>query len=197
MIATLKHFPGHGDTDADTHLGLAVVAHDRAELDRVELVPFRLGIAGGAQAVMTSHIELPALDAAPATPATFSQAIVGRPAARRPRVRRPRLHRLDVDGGGEKARRRRAKAPCAPFSRAPTKCCTRPIRSRRSPALKDAVASGRISAERLDASVRRILRAKAFVGLDAESRGRSRESCPIASAGARTRPWPTRSPRDR
>ena len=76
MIATLKHFPGHGDTDTDTHLGLAVVAHDRDELDKVELVPFRLGIAGGAQAVMTSHIELPAIDAAPATPATFSSKIV-------------------------------------------------------------------------------------------------------------------------
>ena len=64
MIATLKHFPGHGDTDVDSHLGLPVITHSRDRLDRIELVPFRAGIAAGVGAVMTAHIELPALDAA-------------------------------------------------------------------------------------------------------------------------------------
>ncbi len=48
MIATLKHFPGHGDTDVDSHLGLPLIAHPRERLDRVELPPFRAGIAAGA-----------------------------------------------------------------------------------------------------------------------------------------------------
>jgi beta-N-acetylhexosaminidase len=75
VVATLKHFPGHGDTAVDTHLGLATVPHDRARLDRVELSPFRAGIQAGAAAAMVAHVEMPALDATPG-PATFSQPIV-------------------------------------------------------------------------------------------------------------------------
>jgi beta-N-acetylhexosaminidase len=75
VVATLKHFPGHGDTSVDTHLGLATVPHDRARLDRVELAPFRDGIAAGADAAMVAHVEMPALDPVPG-PATFSRPIV-------------------------------------------------------------------------------------------------------------------------
>lgn len=75
VAATLKHFPGHGDTAVDTHLGLATVPHDRARLDRVELAPFRAGIQAGAASVMVAHVEMPALDST-AGPATFSQPIV-------------------------------------------------------------------------------------------------------------------------
>jgi len=62
MIATAKHFPGHGDTATDTHIGLAVIEHPRSHLDQVELPPFRAAIDAGAGAVMSSHIALPALD---------------------------------------------------------------------------------------------------------------------------------------
>src|SRR5947209_4507116 len=62
MIATAKHFPGHGDTATDTHLGLAVIEHPRAHLDQVELPPFKAAIEAGVGAVMSSHIALPALD---------------------------------------------------------------------------------------------------------------------------------------
>jgi beta-N-acetylhexosaminidase len=67
--ATLKHFPGHGDTDVDSHLGLPVIQVARSRLDSVELVPFRAGIAAGAAGVMTAHIALPRAygDSAPAT----------------------------------------------------------------------------------------------------------------------------------
>ena len=75
VVATLKHFPGHGDTAVDTHLGLATVPHDRTRLDKVELAPFRQGIQAGAAAVMVAHVEMPALDPTPG-PATFSQPIV-------------------------------------------------------------------------------------------------------------------------
>lgn len=67
--ATLKHFPGHGDTDVDSHLGLPVINVPRARLDAIELVPFRAGIAAGAASVMTAHIALPMVygDSVPAT----------------------------------------------------------------------------------------------------------------------------------
>ena len=76
MLATAKHFPGHGDTGVDTHLDLAVVEHARARLDAVELVPFRAVIAAGIDAVMSSHIRLPALDPTEGRPATLSRPIL-------------------------------------------------------------------------------------------------------------------------
>jgi beta-N-acetylhexosaminidase len=76
MIATLKHFPGHGDTDVDSHLGLPLIPHPRDRLDAIELPPFRRGIEAGAGAVMTSHIALSALEPQADTPATFSAAVV-------------------------------------------------------------------------------------------------------------------------
>lgn len=65
-IATLKHFPGHGDTAVDSHRSLPVLPFDRARLDALELVPFRAGLEAGARAVMTAHLSVPALDATPA-----------------------------------------------------------------------------------------------------------------------------------
>lgn len=59
MIATLKHFPGHGDTREDSHMELPSLPFSLQRLDSVELVPFRAGIASGARAVMTSHLALP------------------------------------------------------------------------------------------------------------------------------------------
>ena len=74
-LATIKHFPGHGDTDVDSHRGLPIIEHPRERLNRVELPPFRAGIAAGAAGVMTGHIQLPALEPAADTPATFSHRI--------------------------------------------------------------------------------------------------------------------------
>lgn len=73
--ATLKHFPGHGDTETDSHLALPVVRSDMERLRRVELVPFEGGIAAGASAVMTAHIALPAIGG-DSTPATLRPAIM-------------------------------------------------------------------------------------------------------------------------
>ena len=67
VIATAKHFPGHGDTDVDSHHGLPAVGHERARLDRVELAPFAAAIRAGVPAIMTAHIVFAALDDAPAT----------------------------------------------------------------------------------------------------------------------------------
>lgn len=74
VAACAKHFPGHGDTAQDSHLALPVVDLSAAELRERELVPFRAAVEAGTRTVMTSHILLPQLDAA--LPATFSHPIV-------------------------------------------------------------------------------------------------------------------------
>ncbi len=74
VAACVKHFPGHGDTTADSHLAMPRIDADRATLDARELVPFRAAIEAGVATVMTSHILVPALD--PNGPATFSRAIL-------------------------------------------------------------------------------------------------------------------------
>ncbi|HEX4936192.1 MAG TPA: glycoside hydrolase family 3 N-terminal domain-containing protein, partial [Gemmatimonadaceae bacterium] len=75
-FATAKHFPGHGDTDVDSHAGLPVVSADWARFQRVELVPFRAAIQAGAGLVMSAHIALPALEGDSTTPATLAPRIM-------------------------------------------------------------------------------------------------------------------------
>lgn len=55
-MAAVKHFPGHGDTTVDSHLGMPVLAHNRERLDAVELKPFRAAIENGVEMIMTAHI---------------------------------------------------------------------------------------------------------------------------------------------
>jgi beta-N-acetylhexosaminidase len=75
VLATAKHFPGHGDTAVDTHLNMAVINASRERLESLEFVPFRAAIQAGVDAIMTAHIAVPAL--APADlPATLSPAIL-------------------------------------------------------------------------------------------------------------------------
>jgi beta-N-acetylhexosaminidase len=76
MLTTAKHFPGHGDTATDSHLGLAQVTGDRARLDTVELPPFRRAIEAGVDAVMVAHVTIPALDSEANQVATTSTSIV-------------------------------------------------------------------------------------------------------------------------
>ena len=164
IIATIKHFPGHGDTDVDSHIGLPVLTFDRTRLDRLELVPFKRAIDSGAQAVMAAHIELPSLDPAPSTPATFSSAIVGR------------LLRDDLGFRGVEytdSMSMDAVVKLSPpdegavraFLAGADQILHSPDPIAAFDGLKRAVESGRISKARLDDSVGRVLRAKAFAGL--------------------------------
>lgn len=75
VLATAKHFPGHGDTGTDSHLDLPTVAHDRARLDTVELLPFRAAISAGVRSVMIGHLLVPGLDASRSFPSSLSPAI--------------------------------------------------------------------------------------------------------------------------
>ena len=76
MLATAKHFPGHGDTEVNSHLALPAVTATRARLDSVELRPFRAAVDAGVGAVMTFHGSMPALDAS-GVPATLSPTVIG------------------------------------------------------------------------------------------------------------------------
>lgn len=75
VAATVKHFPGHGDTSQDSHHELPTVPHDRERLDRLELVPFREAVRQGVDAVMTAHLLFPAVEPEP-LPATLSPRVL-------------------------------------------------------------------------------------------------------------------------
>ncbi|MNJ48146.1 putative lipoprotein YbbD precursor [compost metagenome] len=74
VVPVVKHFPGHGDTSVDSHLGLPVVEHDLERLRQLELVPFARAIEEGADVVMIAHLLMPKLDAD--QPASFSKAVI-------------------------------------------------------------------------------------------------------------------------
>ncbi len=75
VIASAKHFPGHGDTDVDSHYGLPVIDHDLETLHEVDLKPFKEAIDAGVGSIMTGHIVVPALDDS-GLPATLSKPII-------------------------------------------------------------------------------------------------------------------------
>lgn len=76
IIATAKHFPGHGDTGSDSHLTLPVINHDKQRLDSIELYPFRELINNGLEGVMVAHLFVPSLDSTKNTPTTLSKKVV-------------------------------------------------------------------------------------------------------------------------
>ncbi len=76
ILATAKHFPGHGDTDSDSHLTLPVINHKRQRIDSVELYPFNALIREGVRGVMVAHLYIPCLDSSVNTPATLSKKVI-------------------------------------------------------------------------------------------------------------------------
>jgi beta-N-acetylhexosaminidase len=164
MMATGKHFPGHGDTETNSHLELSTVTASRARLDSVELVPFRAAIAAGVGAIMTYHGILPALDTS-GVPATLSPRVLTG------LLRDSLAYRgvlitdaMDMAGvlrqfGAAEAARRAVSAG-ADVLLMPSDV----------PGTIDAVVTGvrdgRYSERRIDASVRRLLQLKRRFGLD-------------------------------
>ena len=76
VAATVKHFPGHGDTQTDSHLGLPILTHNMERLKAVELPPFAAAIQSGVKLVMTAHVGIQALDTDQALPATLSHRVI-------------------------------------------------------------------------------------------------------------------------
>jgi beta-N-acetylhexosaminidase len=163
MIATLKHFPGHGDTSVDSHLGLPLIEHPRERLEAIELAPFKAAIAIGAGAIMTAHIELPALDSSKG-PATLSQPVVT--GLLRERLRFDGLIFTDsmlMDGV---ARLGSSADLAVKAVLAGNDMVLDPVDVFDAlRGLKSAIESGALTRARLAASVRRVLTAKARLGL--------------------------------
>ena len=163
MLATLKHFPGHGDTETDSHIGLPVITAGYARLDSLELVPFRAGIAAGADVVMSAHIAFPALTGS-SEPATMSAAVLT--GLLRDSLRFPGLVVTDaLMMGAIVARYGAGEATVRAFLAGSDLLLIPADADSAVLAMTAAVASGRVTRERLAQSVRRVLEIKRRLGL--------------------------------
>jgi beta-N-acetylhexosaminidase len=164
MLATAKHFPGHGDTAVDTHLDLAVIEHPRERLEQIELVPFRAAIAGGVDAVMSAHVRMPAFDPAEGVPATLSRPILT--GLLRDELRFDGLIITDAMEMHAISRRFPPDQAAAMAVKAGADLVLVPPDPEAAlRGIREAVEKGEIPMEQVDRSVRRILRAKARLGL--------------------------------
>jgi beta-N-acetylhexosaminidase len=166
-LATAKHFPGHGDTAADSHIDLPVIKADRNRLNQLELVPFRAAIRVGVGSIMTGHLNVPALEPDPNTPATLSSNILT--GVLRNELGFQGLVVTDaMDMGGITVRYAPGDAAVRAFLAGADALLMPPVPDAAYEALLAAAKSGIISGERLDSSVRRILEAKSRLGLNKE-----------------------------
>jgi beta-N-acetylhexosaminidase len=162
MLATLKHFPGHGDTDADSHIGLPTIRTDYPRLDSVELVPFRAGIEAGAQIVMSAHIAFPALTGD--VPATLSAAMLT--GVLRDSLKFKGLVVTDaLQMGAIVAKYGAGEAAVRAFEAGSDLLLMPADPDSAIASMLVALQTGRITAARLDASVRRMLDIKRNLGL--------------------------------
>jgi beta-N-acetylhexosaminidase len=164
VLATAKHFPGHGDTGTDSHVDLPVIRGGRARLDSLELVPFRTAIAAHVDAVMTAHIALPGLTGDSALPATLSPLLL-HTVLREDLGFRGLVVTDALNMGAIVSRYGAAQAALLAF-RAGADILLMPTDVRGAiDAIVNAVASGEIPRARLRESVERVLRAKERLGL--------------------------------
>jgi len=162
MLATLKHFPGHGDTDADSHIGLPTIRVDYPRLDSVELVPFRAGIDAGAQVVMSAHIAFPVFTGD--TPATLSPAMLT--GVLRDSLKFKGLVVTDaLQMGAIVARYGAGEAAVRAFEAGSDLLLMPADPDSAIASMMAALQTGRITEARLDASVRRVLEIKRNLGL--------------------------------
>jgi beta-N-acetylhexosaminidase len=164
-LATAKHFPGHGDTAADSHIDLPTIPASRERLETLELVPFRAAISARVGSIMTGHLSVPSLEPDPNTPATLSPHILTD--LLRKELGFQGLVVTDaMDMGGITVRYAPGEAAVRAILAGVDALLMPPVPDAAFEALQAAVQSGRISTDRLDASVRRILLAKANLGLN-------------------------------
>ncbi len=162
MLATLKHFPGHGDTDIDSHLGLPVIRVGYARLDSLELAPFRAGIRAGADVVMSAHIAFPILTGD--DPGTLSPAVLT--GVLRDSLGFTGLVVTDALDMGAIVRKYGAGEATVRAFLAGSDLLLMPTDPDSAVnAMTQAVQEGRITLARLDASVRRVLEIKRRLGL--------------------------------
>lgn len=166
MLVTAKHFPGHGDTATDSHLGLAQVDGDRARLNAVELLPFRKAISAGVDAIMVAHVTAPALDPAPNSVATISPSIVTGLLRKDLRFNGIAItDALDMAGLTRLYAKDIGREAVDAFKAGNDMLLIPPDLDAAEEAMVAAVESGEISQARLDESVLKILKVKASLGL--------------------------------
>jgi beta-N-acetylhexosaminidase len=166
MLVTAKHFPGHGDTATDSHLGLAQVSGDRARLDTVELPPFRQAIQAGVDSIMVAHVTVPALDSSPNSVATVSPAIVSGLLRRDLKFTGIAItDALDMAGLTRLYAGDIGREAVDAFKAGNDMLLIPPDLEAADRAMIAAVRSGEISQSRLDESVLKILKLKASLGL--------------------------------
>jgi beta-N-acetylhexosaminidase len=167
MMTTAKHFPGHGDTATDSHLGVASVSANMARLQSVELPPFRKAIEAGVDSVMVAHVTIPALEPDPNRVATVSPGIVSD-------LLRKQLgfngiivtDALDMAGLTRLYAANIGRAAVDAFKAGNDLLLIPADLDASYNAMLQAVKSGEISQDRLNASVLKLLKAKAALGLE-------------------------------
>ena len=198
VAATAKHFPGHGDTTVDSHFGLPTIPHDLAHVRAVELVPFAAAIREGVDLIMTAHAIFPAIDSA--RPATVSPVILtgllreelGYDGVITTDCMEMEAVSAHYEPGEAAVQAVIAGADLVLFSHTPEKARA----AQR--ALREAVASGRLSHERLARSLARLaqLRGRLSVAQPALARVGSAEHQQAALAVARRAVTLVRDPKD-
>ncbi|EJF09008.1 beta-lactamase [Pontibacter sp. BAB1700] len=165
IIAVAKHFPGHGDTDVDSHYDLPVIPHDRARLDSLELYPFRELIKHGIGGIMVAHMHMQQLDTTHNLPSTLSKPIVTSLLKNQLEFKGFGLYRCHGDegcyqilqsGGGRGTRLMAGNDVLERLNSVPKAI----------QAIKQAIARGDLSQEEIDRRCKKMLAAKAWVGLD-------------------------------
>ena len=167
MLTTVKHFPGHGDTATDSHLGVASVNVDRAHLDSIELPPFKQAIAAGVDSVMVAHVTVPALDADPNHVATISPNVVSDLLEKQLGFKGLVVtDALDMAGLTHLFANDIGRAAVEAFKAGNDLLIIPADLGASYQSMIKAVRSGEISKERLDRSVLKILKIKASLGLN-------------------------------
>lgn len=167
MLVTAKHFPGHGDTTSDSHLGIAHVTGDRARLNTIELPPFQRAIDAGVDAVMVAHVTVPALDSEPNRVATTSRKVVDGLLKEEMGFKGIVVtDALDMAGLTRIYAKDIGRAAVESFKAGNDMLIIPANLDASYRSMLQAVRSGEISPARLDESVRKILQLKASLGLN-------------------------------
>ncbi|MCX7749026.1 MAG: glycoside hydrolase family 3 protein [Clostridia bacterium] len=162
IIPVLKHFPGHGDTAFDSHTGAVSIEHDRDRMDKVELYPFKKGVEAGADAVMTAHIKVPKVTKDD-LPATLSKKLLTD--ILRKEMKFDGLILTDAMEMGAIRNYWEADEAAIMAFEAGADVILCPASKDAFDGFLEAIETGRISKERLDESVKRILLAKFKYGI--------------------------------
>jgi beta-N-acetylhexosaminidase len=167
MLATAKHFPGHGDTATDSHLGVARVNGDIAHLKSIELPPFQKAIDSGVDSVMVAHVSVPALEPDPNRVATTSTLVVTDLLKKQMNFHGiVTTDALDMAGLTRLYAADIGRAAVEAFKAGNDLLLIPADLDASYQAMLKAVQSGEISQARLDESVLKILKTKASLGLD-------------------------------